>query len=257
MEESISNISLYKDNISDSIDKIYIKYIMLIKEYINHFHENYKNEHNQYYNYLLLRGLQTIATLFNMLFIYIKNLDLTYKHCQQGFFYYVEFIGQIGNDNGGFLQLSSKDAVLFVYKKTLFDLNSEYKKNYQILKEEEDIFYMVDQFSIYLNLFFEKLMKISDLSNIELNEKIDKIISLCNYVPSKLNEINKKKINIIYTFMNKLSVIELDFDDYIEVMESFLKKLNKNTNVNDVIINNINMLDNSSFKDNKFMKELF
>ena len=57
--------------------------------------------------------------------------------------------------------------------------------------------------------------------------------------------------------MNKLSVIELDFDDYIEVMESFLKKLNKNTNVNDVIINNINMLDNSSFKDNKFMKHLF
>ncbi len=57
--------------------------------------------------------------------------------------------------------------------------------------------------------------------------------------------------------MNKLSVIELDFDDYIEVMESFLKKINKNTNVNDTIINNINMLENSSFKDNKFMKHLF
>ena len=80
-----------------------------------------------------------------------------------------------------------------MYKKTLFDLNAEHKKNYEIQRKEEDIFYMVDQFSIYLNLFFEKLIKISDLSNIELNEKIDKIISLCNYVPSKLNEINKKK----------------------------------------------------------------
>lgn len=257
MEESISNTSLYKEKISDSIDKIYIKYIMLIKEYINHFHENYKNENNQYYNYLLLRGLQTIATLFNMLFIYIKNLDLTYKHCQQGFFYYVEFIGQIGNDNGGFLQLSSKDAVLFVYKKTLFDLNPEYKKKYEIQKKEEDIFYMVDQFSIYLNLFFEKLMKISDLSNIELNEKIDKIISLCNYVPSKINELNKKKIFVIYTFMNKLSIIDIDFNDYINVMESFLKKINKNNTVKDNIVNDINMLEITSFKNNNFMKQLF
>ena len=57
--------------------------------------------------------------------------------------------------------------------------------------------------------------------------------------------------------MNKLSVIEIDFDHYIEVMEVFLKKINKNTNVKDTIINNINILENSSFKDNKFMKELF
>ena len=57
--------------------------------------------------------------------------------------------------------------------------------------------------------------------------------------------------------MNKLSVIEIDFDDYIEVMEIFLKRINKNNNVNDDIIHNINILENSSFKDNKFMKQLF
>ena len=257
MEESISNTNLYKEKVSDSIDKIYIKYIMLIKEYINHFHENYKNDNNQYYNYLLLRGLQTIATLFNMLFVYIKNLEITYKHCQQGFFYYVEFIGQIGNDNGGFLQLSSKDAVLFVYKKTLFDLNQEHKKNYEVQRNEEDLFYMVDKFSIYLNLFFEKLIKCPNIKELELNEKIDKIISLCNYVPSKINQINKKKIFIIYTFINKLSIIDMDFNTYVKVMESFLKKLNKSGIVNDDTINNINMLDISSIKNNNFMKHLF
>ena len=60
------------------------------------------------------------------------------------------------------------------------------------------------------------------MSNIELNEKIDKIAS-CNYVPSKINELNKKTF-VIYTFMNKLSIIDIDFNDYINVMESFLKK---------------------------------
>ena len=85
---------------------------MLIKEYIEHFNQNHKNEYNEYYKYLMIRGLQTMCTLFNMLFLYLKNLDITYKHCQHRIFYYVEFIGQIGNDNGGFLQLSSNKALL-------------------------------------------------------------------------------------------------------------------------------------------------
>ena len=60
--------------------------------------------------------------------MYTKNLELTVHHCKKAFLYYVEFIGQIGDDNHTFLQLNSKDATLFVYKKTIFDINNEYKK---------------------------------------------------------------------------------------------------------------------------------
>tara|TARA_Y100000816_G_C26077334_1_gene567289 strand:- start:692 stop:1474 length:783 start_codon:yes stop_codon:yes gene_type:complete len=260
MEESISNVKLYKETVSDSMDKIYIKYIMLMKEYITHFQENYKNENDEYYNFLFLRGLQTIATLFNMLFLYLKNLDITYKHCQQGLFYYVEFIGQIGNDNGGFLQLSSKDAVLFVYKKTLFDIDSEYKKNYELKgKHEGDLFYMIDKFSIYLNLFFEKLINESNLSKKSLNKRIDKIISLCNYIPSTINDLNKKKVLIIYTFISKLSTIDITFNNYIEIMEAFLKKVNKVKNLTDSddVITRINILDSDGFSNNDYLKYLF
>jgi hypothetical protein len=42
----------------------------------------------------------------------------------------VEFIGQIGDDNHSFLQLNSKDASLFVYKKTIFNINNEYRKEF-------------------------------------------------------------------------------------------------------------------------------
>ena len=51
-----------------------------------------------------------------------------YVLSKQAIFYYVEFIGQIGEDSQGFLQLNSKDAILFVYKKTIFDINND-KKN--------------------------------------------------------------------------------------------------------------------------------
>ena len=42
----------------------------------------------------------------------------------------MEFIGQIGDDNHSFLQLNSKDASLFVYKKTIFNINNEYRKEF-------------------------------------------------------------------------------------------------------------------------------
>ena len=57
--------------------------------------------------------------------------------------------------------------------------------------------------------------------------------------------------------MNKLSIIDIDFNDYINVMESFLKKINKNNTVKDNIVNDINMLEITSFKYNNFMKQLF
>ena len=47
---------------------------------------------------------------------------------QKSFYYYIEFIGQIGDSNHQFLQLNSKDATLFVFKKTVFEINSDHRK---------------------------------------------------------------------------------------------------------------------------------
>ena len=72
------------------------------------------------FKYVYLKGVESLTYIFNMLIMYTKNLSLTYYHCEKSLFYYIEFIGQIGDDNHSFLQLSSKDAILFIYKKTIF-----------------------------------------------------------------------------------------------------------------------------------------
>ena len=46
-----------------------------------------------------------------------KNLSLTLYHCKKSFLYYVEFISQIGDEGNSYLQLNTKDAILFIYKK--------------------------------------------------------------------------------------------------------------------------------------------
>ena len=60
---------------------------------------------------------------------------MTYYHSQKAFYFYGEFISQIIEDPNNYLQLSSKDATLFVYKKTIFEINAQIQKSVKILTE--------------------------------------------------------------------------------------------------------------------------
>ncbi len=256
MEESITDEKCYNDSIKEPLGDIYVKYILLIKEYISHFNQTYTNDNQLYYKYLFIKGLQVNLTLFNMLFMYLKNLDVTYKHCQQGFFYYVEFIGQIGNDNGGFLQLSSKDAVLFVYKKTIFDINIEHKKKHEITSiHEKKILNIVNKFSLILNSIFEKIIITEKISSEKLYSYIDRIILLCNYIPNTDINIANNKIEIIYKFITKLTTIDSGIELYLDLLQLFFKKLKKNTSIDntDNIIKNINLLNYDNTKKPTFI----
>ena len=116
---------------------IYMKYVNVINQYLLFGIETIKNQNSEYLKYILIKGLFTISHVFKMLLLFTRNLELTYYHCQKSYSYYIEFIGQIGDDAVTYLQLNSKDAVLFVYKKTLFDINNDHKKNYYETKSEE------------------------------------------------------------------------------------------------------------------------
>ena len=51
--------------------------------------------------------------------IYTNNLELTHYHTKKGFYYYIEFIEQSISKKNINLNLTSQDAVMFVYKKTI------------------------------------------------------------------------------------------------------------------------------------------
>ena len=117
----LNNSENYNKVIGVPITLIFKKYVELIHEYLLFSNDNVYIQKPMYLKYVLIRGLETIQNVFNILLLYTKNLDLVTYHCQKSYYYYVEFIGQIGDDNHSFLQLNSKDATLFVYKKTIFD----------------------------------------------------------------------------------------------------------------------------------------
>ena len=120
---SLYNIENYKSELNNSITDVLDKYNLLIIEY---FKLNIKDTR---------KGLEAISHVFEIMLYYTKNLDMTHYHSQKAYYFYAEFINQIINDPNNYLQLSSKDATLFVYKKTIFDINIHIQKSVKILAE--------------------------------------------------------------------------------------------------------------------------
>jgi hypothetical protein len=123
---SLYTIENYNANLNVVANDILNKYNLLIIEY---FKLNIKGVKEW------TRGLETISHVFEIMLYYTKNLELTYYHSQKAFYFYGEFISQIIEDPNNYLQLSSKDATLFVYKKTIFEINAQIQKSEKILTE--------------------------------------------------------------------------------------------------------------------------
>lgn len=122
------NTSNYKHLIENSVSEILTKFVDIILQYMKLISEKNIIKNKRSYRFIFERGIETLIHVFWMIFYYTKNLELTFYHSQKAYYFYIEFIEQISDDNITFLQLSTQDAILFVYKKTIFDLNNEYKK---------------------------------------------------------------------------------------------------------------------------------
>jgi len=210
----------------------------IINEFLLHMINQLVIKDNVHYKFILERGIDLLKNIFVMLLYYTKNLELVVHHLRKSYLYYTEFIGQVGEDSNSFLQLNSKDACLFVYKKTIYDINEEYKKkiipnekeNKKIDIIKEQVYFLISfikmMFLKYIdkeNKFMEsnKDVYLKEISQntykilIELNKinyknigKFKKIMTFLNYIETKENNNSEK---IIYFFVKK--IIKKDIDE--------------------------------------------
>jgi hypothetical protein len=205
------------------------KYIELIIEYLNFITENFKIKNPNYSKFIIIRGLETITNVFNMLFFYTKNIDLTYFHCQKSFYYYVEFIGQITEEQNVFLQLSSRDATTYVYKKTIFEINNVYRKNILTDKQTSEKLDLINKHLQIYNIILLKILNDDDFISNYDKEYIKQIGKVLN----KLNSLNFDIDNlyILELFINILDNKILNIEKFMEIILLYLKKIQKNTNI--------------------------
>tara|TARA_B100001540_G_C15746664_1_gene614839 strand:+ start:631 stop:1422 length:792 start_codon:yes stop_codon:yes gene_type:complete len=248
MNNSLLSIENYKENIDVKSSIIMKRYINIINEYLTQCVESIYIKNESYYKYVLNKGINTIGHVFKVLLLYTKNLELTCHHCQKSFYYYIEFIGQIGDDNHSCLQLNSKDACLFVYKKTIFDIDNNYRKNFNNDKTSSNIISNI-----------EKMIQIYNKNiNLIINSyQIDNEIELYNYVNDNL----EKQINLMLTLNEDeticadqldaivyfLDVFEMKDIKRIQYIELFIKKIKKTWDLNLIREKIKNIMHDSSY----------
>ena len=130
-------------------------YINIGNQCVKYLLNNFKTSNNNYLNFIINRGLKTLEHVHNFLFMYAKNDKLIEHHLEKAYLYYVEFVTQISEDSNSFIKLNSKDASLFVYKKTIFDIEQDYRKNMYI-NPKDDIYIkkMIKFTNIYNTILF-------------------------------------------------------------------------------------------------------
>jgi hypothetical protein len=236
---SLHNSENYKKELDSEITIIVQKISQLFIDYFKFIRENIKLKKSAFSRFIIIRGLDTIINVFNYILLYTKNIDLVYFHCQKAFYFYVEFVGQISEDEKMFLQLTSRDAATYVYKKTIFEINHEFKKNNEDISDYTRL--KLDIINIYIDLYKTLLLKIikEDFMNFNL-ENIELIYNKLNVLT---NKSNIKYFNqIIESLYHNIEDSEYFFDVCVLLVKKFTK--------NQEIINNcLNKCLSDDFKD--------
>ena len=249
LKNYINNDKNYNDSVDIEKENVYInKYIDIIHQYLLYCGENVFIQDPKYYLYVIVKGIECISNVFNILFLYTKNFNLVYYHCQKAFCYYVEFIGQIGNENHSYLKLTAKDAILFVYRKTIFQISTDFKKSYKTLDKEKNFFNNICCICKEINKIIEFQLK--NLEFDDNNKKMKEIIvnnsEILKHIYYKENildilELNTKIVNELFEYF--------DIKTIISVIIYYNKKL---SNIDDIhkeqtMIKKFNFLYNDSY----------
>jgi hypothetical protein len=218
---SLQNLDNYRKNIDNTTCEITEKYYMLIAEYFKFITDNIKVKNSNFSKFIITRGLDTITNVFNNIFYYTKNIDLTYFHCQKSFYFYVEFVGQISEDEKMFLQLSSRDATLYVYKKTIFEINGECKNTCESSKLLNDQIAIING---YINIYKTMVYKIIQNDIITKNNiYIENFEKICKKI-NKTN-LNNENVVLLNAIMDKFYFLISDVDYFFDIVQEFTKKI--------------------------------
>lgn len=223
---SLGEIINYNEILDCDENEAIKKYVIIINEYLKFILEKTKIKHNNtYLKFIIIRGYDTITNVFNIILYYTKNLNLTFYHCQKAYYYYIEFIEQITDEQHTFLQLTSKDAISYVYKKIFSDLLHDKKINTQMCSNElKQILTIIDKhIKIFNNIF------VFVVENLFLNEenvniiKNDYIKTICEKIIDF--QIKIEHSEIVYNLVEKInkSLYECNNNSYNTILNEYYK----------------------------------
>jgi len=224
----IKNITNYKNKLEYSTTiEYYFKYIELIHNFLMYYKESILIKDPKFNKYIIIKGIEMVTNIFNLLLLYTKNIELTVYNAQKGYCYYLEFIGQIESESNTFLHLSVKDAILFVYRKTIFLVNDDMKKDIILSSPESDILSRLHRnCDIYNISLFKTIENFNEVFQKGCDKRLIKIMKNNTYLINKYIECDDDLIiiRLCNIIINKIYGCKFTIGKSYLIIELFIKK---------------------------------
>ena len=213
--------------IEETSNEFLSKYYILINQYIGFYIENIYdnitiNTDKRYRFYILSKGLEMLSNIMNITIMYTNNIDFAFHYCNKAYYYYIEFISQLDTDNNH-LELNIKDAIIFVYKKTIFEIKEPVSTinncniNEDNVRKMETIKKMINIVNSYVKVF-----KFKDIINQNINNTdfIDAQIVFDKQFLKMINKIEKTYSNE-KELSRSIGILDNIFNSIVKVFNKF------------------------------------
>lgn len=227
---SLINSNNYNNYLISNLKEIIDNYIHILLNYILLFNQKINIDKNNVKFFIFKKGISTINHVFLLVLYYTKNLEVTFYHSQQCYIFYIEFIEQLNFNSSNNIKITINDAVIFVYKKNISNLNNS---NVNITEQEQQIFEQI-----------EELLKIySGIIDIFISENNFDLLELKNMIDNFQNNIflkikNKTIMNLIYHFLNLLFIFDISNLEKNKLLFLFIYEINSRKNINFISLKN-------------------
>jgi len=169
-------------------------------------------------------GINTINRVFEYTLTATKCIEKTKYYSQKSYCYYLEYIEQVG-DLYLCQNLNHMDAVLFVYRKTIFDLeNDDSDKSANIFSINSKPITMDDE---ELHKILSNAFKLINVLFYWKNENLTFLNrqAICNTFVNKLLIKKSDNLETVYSYLEMIQhKIYMDYDQYCLLLTELCEK---------------------------------
>ncbi len=216
------------------------KYYMVIEELLIELQKLLRTINDIDISNCMCIAINSIHRVFEYVLIKTKNIEKAFYYAQKTYFYYIEYMEQIHKSN---LQntLNQTDAVLFIYKKTIFEIQSG--KDSKIFDTITNIMTLEEEITDLNNKEYQewllKLCKLVNIffywenSNIDFNERIVLSNSLLKKYLMEIDNFDN-----IYNLEFLQQKMDINYENYHNLLVEYLEYQKKETQKNQSLYKN-------------------
>jgi len=200
--------------------------IKIIIEYLNRglFVSFNKKNHNLFAFYIL-KGFDMLITIFSIMMYQTKNMEIAFYKCQKASHLYIEYIEQISDEQNIYLNLTSRDALLYVYKQTIFDV-FDLKKTCDV-RETENHHIMFESIYAHTNVY-KKILEIY-LKSLDAHTSSHMTLQQIKTLYENVHMHEMNTLDVLDKLLDVFYSSEVDAQTFFDIFKIILKKIHKSS----------------------------